>query len=636
MVQPFAFLCILSALAGSAVMVQAAEVSPKFVGSAACGTCHREIAGKQSISNMAVTLKTADARALPGGAVEKKDEGPIQYETVSKAGRLDWRVAMPEQSPVSIPVEEVVGGTRHGISFLTRLTAVGGIQLERAPLIEARYLHSSTEEHLVLSPGFPSQLPASLESGIGRVLSTKFEKKCLSCHGAPGGDGLNEAGVHCESCHGPGQSHLLAVGRGKPREGILNPARLTNEKSIEVCARCHSGFTPVTDPLPDDLLISSQATAIRNTECFIQSGAGFSCTSCHNPHQNARENEAAYTETCLRCHSAGLQKRAALCPVNQNDGCIGCHMPTRRRGPFQMADHWIRVMGDADRQPAHTDNLQSRVTPVRLFLRVLTVKDRAAADNLQKQIAGGASFFELAVKHSVDPSASNGGYLGEVKVAEMDAALRDAVVRLRPGGISSVVTRGDGYKILGRMPRDFRWKAGEVAEQATSLRNAGKLEDATAKYLDALRLYPNLLRAIILLGVTEGQLGKAQQAYGILDLAAQLYPSDPAAHYNLGIALEAMGRQAEGVDAYRRAISLEPDLLPAYLNLGGALFSAGQTDAAVEAYRKGIDVNPLAAELYYNLATVLTQQGKSGEAKRAMKVATAINPKFVASQSAGQ
>ncbi len=586
---------------------------------------------------MGLTYRAIGTEVLPRGYNESVSEHPVHYQATREPAGFDWRVVMPGFGALAIPVDSLVGGDRHGLSFLARLRSVRGLQLDRAPLIEARYLHSSTEQRLVLSPGFSPKTPLSLETGIGRVLSPKFEGKCLSCHGAPDASAVNEPGVHCETCHGPGREHLVAIGRGKPQQGILNPGRLGNEASIGVCARCHSGFTPVTDPLPDDLLISSQVTAIRNTECFIQSGAGFSCTGCHNPHQNAKANEAAYTQTCLGCHTPGGARHAALCPVNQKEGCIGCHMPVRKRGPFQMADHWIRVVSEQNSETrVPSEDLRSQVTPVRLFLRVIAVKDASAAEEIRRQLSGGASFFDLAVKYSSDPSASNGGYIGEVRVAEMEPALRNAAVQLRPGEVSAVVAQRERYLIVGRMPRDFRWKAGAIAEQASALRAAGKLNEASAKYLEALREYPNLLRAIILLGVTEGQLGKAQQAFGILTLAQRTYPEDPAAQYNLGIALEAMGRANEGIEAYRRAIALEPDLLPAYLNLGSALFASGQMDGAIEAYRNGINVNPLSAELYFNLAAVLTQQGKQDEAKRALGLASAINPEFVKRQSAGR
>ncbi len=580
---------------------------------------------------MARTYRSLAGPALP----EQVSEGRNGYQVSVHSGGKDWVTRLSGRSTETLPVEVEVGGERHGISFLARLKTLDGIDLPRPPLIEARFLHSATEKRLVLSPGFSTSTPASLESGIGRVLSGKFEKKCLACHGAPESSPLNEPGVHCETCHGPGQDHLLAVGKGKPREGILNPARMGNARSVEVCATCHSGFMDVTDPLPDDLLISSQATALRNTECYIQSGAGMSCTSCHDPHRNAKANEPVYTETCLLCHSAAVTEHAALCPVNKTDGCIGCHMPKRKRGPFQMVDHWIRVVDEpaGGRTPSSAAS-QTRVTPVRVFLRVMSVKDQSLAADLDRQLRRGASFFDLATKYSTDPSASNGGYLGEVKTAEMEAGLRAAVTGLQPGGITSVLTREGSYVIFGRLPRDFRWRAGELAEVASTLRGNGRLEEAATKYLEALRSYPGLLRAMILLGVTEGQLGRAQQAYGILDLAKRLYPEDPAAHYNLGIALESLGRPGEAIDMYRRAIGIEPDLLPAYLNLGGALFASGQSAGAVDAYRSGLNVNPLSAELYFNLAQVLQQQGKAEEAGKALALAKALNPQFVASQTA--
>ena len=46
--------------------------------------------------------------------------------------------------------------------------------------------------------------------------------------------------------------------------GIVNPKKLTPEQSLEICAQCHIGFSYHADPLPKDLLVSSQVPALRS------------------------------------------------------------------------------------------------------------------------------------------------------------------------------------------------------------------------------------------------------------------------------------------------------------------------------------------------------------------------------------
>ncbi len=104
-----------------------------------------------------------------------------------------------------------------------------------------------------------------------------------------------------------------------------------------------SVLTKFSDPSPDDLLIANQARAITSSECFIQSGKAFTCTTCHNPHDTSVNDEARSIGVCLNCHSARAVRHAAICPVNATEKCVDCHMPSVEMGPLHLVDHMIRV-----------------------------------------------------------------------------------------------------------------------------------------------------------------------------------------------------------------------------------------------------------------------------------------------------
>lgn len=550
---------------------------------------------------MARTWQGVATHILPPNYKEDRSEGAVSYH----ATRTQFETDLPGRQPVKGAVEDIIGGERHGVSFLMRVQSVAGAQLARAPLIETRYLHSTHENALTLSPGFPPENPTTYESALGRVLSPSFEKKCLDCHGR------SEAGVHCESCHGPGKSHLASVAAGKPRSGF--------SKAEESCANCHSGFSALSDPLPDDLLISNQVNALRNSECYVQTAGRIRCLNCHDPHEDSSRVAAKSLDTCLSCHSARVERHAGLCPVNRESGCVGCHMPGVTKGSFTMVDHWIRVHG-AGAQPTQTE-----VRPRRVYLRIIAAGDAAKAAQAHRRLEKGDSFFDVARDLSEDPSAAGGGYLGETWIDKMDASLAGSAAGLRPGQVSAVIDSGSRHIILQRMPRDFREQAERLQQQASDLRAKGRLQEAADKYTEALRIYPQFLRALIFLGATYGQQGDAGRAAGILEFAARLYPDDPAAQYNLGIAYGALGRASDEIRAYRRALEIEPDLLPAYQNLGAALYSSGQPQTAADVYRRGLDVNPLSAALYYSLGVVTGSDGPIATARK-------IDPEFVARQ----
>ena len=224
-----------------------------YVGREACAACHEDIAATQARTNMARTWQGQTPR-LPANYSQERAEGPepaIQYELKETGGKLEYRVQMPGKSAQEFPIEAAVGGDRHGVSFLLRLSTLDGMPLPVARLIEARYFHSSAKNGLAFSLGFPEEKPTSFETGFGRVLTPYLEKRCLSCHVAPRTWGTHvETGVSCENCHGPGQAHLTAVSEHSKDPRVLNPGKLPVADRMGPCSQCHAGSNVLADPCP--------------------------------------------------------------------------------------------------------------------------------------------------------------------------------------------------------------------------------------------------------------------------------------------------------------------------------------------------------------------------------------------------
>ncbi|HME05994.1 MAG TPA: cytochrome c3 family protein, partial [Bryobacteraceae bacterium] len=311
-----------------------------YLGSDVCARCHREIAATQFQTNMARTWQGVATQQLPANYLEKHAEGPgsaIEYAARRTGEKAQYRVQMPGQPALEFPVETTIGGKRHGLTFLFRVPALEGSPLPRAPLVEGRYIHSVLENGLALELGFPEEKPSNYETAFGRVLTPSLEKRCLSCHTAPRTWGTRvERGVACESCHGPGQAHLAALGAHSKDLGILNPGKLPVAERMRPCSQCHAGSGFLEDPMADSLLISDQVTGLKNSECWRQSAGEITCTNCHNPHQDATGSVlvARSEKTCLRCHSAAVTNHAGLCPVNRVSGCVACHLPKQIHGAF--------------------------------------------------------------------------------------------------------------------------------------------------------------------------------------------------------------------------------------------------------------------------------------------------------------
>lgn len=117
-------------------------------------------------------------------------------------------------------------------------------------------------------------------------------------------------------------------------------------------------------------------------------------------------------------------------------------------------------VSEAELQKDYQDSIDSFRTPERVRIRHILIKTqgkpkedapklKAKAEDLLKQIKGGADFAELAKKNSEDPgSAEKGGELGFVTRGQMVANFEKAAFSLKPGETSGVVETEYGYHIL--------------------------------------------------------------------------------------------------------------------------------------------------------------------------------------------
>ena len=137
------------------IALSASAADSEYVGAQACSGCHRDIAATQVKTNMARTWHGPATSQLPGGYSQSLKEGGIGYQVSNKVGGYQFDVSIPGRPKISASVETIVGGERHGLSFLYRISEIEGMTLARPALIEGRYLHSAPKGSLLLSPGFP-------------------------------------------------------------------------------------------------------------------------------------------------------------------------------------------------------------------------------------------------------------------------------------------------------------------------------------------------------------------------------------------------------------------------------------------------------------------------------------------------
>jgi len=164
--------------------------------------------------------------------------------------------------------------------------------------------------------------------------------RCFQCH-STGTLRLSEAreilpaepGVHCESCHGAGGAHAARPAPGN----IVSPKRLAAAAINDLCGACHRmpPAAGVATNFENPWNVRHQPVYFSQSACFLRSGGGLSCVSCHDPHQDAAP---AGDTKCQECHAR--PKHAAP----RAGGCTECHMPAVSPSPWlRFTNHWIGV-----------------------------------------------------------------------------------------------------------------------------------------------------------------------------------------------------------------------------------------------------------------------------------------------------
>jgi hypothetical protein len=238
------------------------------------------------------------------------------------------------------------------------------------------------------------QLPVSYWKDVGWVNSPGYRdgvayfdrpvnSRCLECHGtyfdslAPpinrySPTGLT-VGITCEKCHGPGRAHVQRF-RSKssetsPNPAILNPARFSRERQMDLCAWCHAGhgepllptfFYIPGEPLGEYLALpqpdpeapidvhGSQVELLKKSRCFQSST--MTCLTCHDVHATEKD-PAALSEPCMHCHKVESHPKIRQQIANN---CIDCHMPKQqtslivfnwngRKVSPEVRNHWIKT-----------------------------------------------------------------------------------------------------------------------------------------------------------------------------------------------------------------------------------------------------------------------------------------------------
>jgi tetratricopeptide (TPR) repeat protein len=126
---------------------------------------------------------------------------------------------------------------------------------------------------------------------------------------------------------------------------------------------------------------------------------------------------------------------------------------------------------------------------------------------------------------------------------------------------------------------------GSAFAEAQALRDRGQIDEAVAKYQQAIAADPKHMPARAGLGELLLKVHRDDEAIEVFRAALDKNPTFAPVLYDLAFALRVRDRPAEAVDAYQRYIKLRPADPDAYYGLGRALQHLGRKADARKAYQ---------------------------------------------------
>ena len=358
-----------------------------YAGSQACRQCHQAIYDSFALTNHFNATNLANKKTLMGSFASGNNL--YAYDSTTKVmmqekDGLYQQLLLRDGNEVEAYDLAIVFGRRHAQTF----TYWKDDQTFELPLSWYSSIHG-----WATSPGYQPGVP-----NFSRVVGTD----CYDCHSSfvetratANMNGISRQlekstliyGIDCERCHGPAMNHVnyhLANEDEKVGKYIVRNANLSRQQKLDACAVCHSGNDRVKlmsrfkfhmgDTL-ENIFVPFQPRVVNNdfdvhgnqyrllsqSKCFIASKA-MTCITCHDPHKDASENLAIYSQQCMTCHQETSEH---FCPkvkelgplIKQN--CIDCHMPAQAskaisfyeqgkadKSSYMLRTHRIAVYGE--------------------------------------------------------------------------------------------------------------------------------------------------------------------------------------------------------------------------------------------------------------------------------------------------
>jgi predicted CXXCH cytochrome family protein len=360
-----------------------------YLSSRNCLSCHENHFASWARTHHRRMTQEATAATVQGDFTRENtfDYLGVRAQMTRQAGRFVMALALPDGKQQTYEIARTVGSRR-----IEQYLAKQNDQYVRLPLaydlVNRRWMSLNGSFFYPDSENYFQH-------------QAQWDANCVFCHNVKAQPHFNqqtrqfatevtELGIACGACHGQSATHAEAASspltrvlwrwRKNENKHIVNPTKLTAERSLMVCGHCHGQRVPAPmeriqeilgkgDPFNagDDLhkfyqpvgretkigefsfaqrfwnngaprLTAYEYQGIRRSQCFAQ-GSGeqrMTCLTCHSMHagdiKGQLKPENRTNTPCLSCHQqftteAALATHTKHAPSSVGSRCYNCHMP---------------------------------------------------------------------------------------------------------------------------------------------------------------------------------------------------------------------------------------------------------------------------------------------------------------------
>jgi hypothetical protein len=363
------FLCLVPSLPGQLPDAPENRASrSNYVGDEACRDCHQAqfeiyLRSAHHAASRLPSQTSIEGKFTPGFNI-LRTANPSLFFVMSASPEGYFQTAFAKLPPAETITHQerfdlVIGSGRKGQTYL---------YWKGEELFELPVSYWTETDRWINSPGYPDGLPSFDKPIIPR---------CLECHStyfeslSPPTNRFEKThivlGITCEKCHGPGAAHVMLHRSKTPvrpgeAEHVVNPASMSRERQMDLCALCHAGpGTPrapsfsfaAGEVLAQYLAIAAnapdtpadvhghQVQQLMSSRCYRSTT--MTCSTCHDVHKPQRDADS-FSARCVSCHKIEDCGKFSTLGTQILNRCTTCHMPLQQSNQivFDADGHQIK------------------------------------------------------------------------------------------------------------------------------------------------------------------------------------------------------------------------------------------------------------------------------------------------------